>query len=352
MGSFRRLLVALAWLAIAVFVAVGSAGVVTSLNHPPSTAERPELTWTGDAAAAAALDATTAKLQALSDAVDALGGSSKTALATLVAGDVDQLTKALDKGTKQLVTVSAAAEDLRAALDAVPFQGDSAALHVSAATIARFRQLEATPALTANLESDWQVLSARAVVAAGVPAILTLHDQQTAAAATQGEAGHYAQALALLDAPDATIVRARNLAESLSKTADVSTLTEWIDRHAAYDQALRALYGAMVSSKGKVTAAVKAAFAQEEAAKAALPTSTKGIVVIMGDIARGGMSQVVIDIEVARGTIANALAISQASSSPSAPEASPGDSASPGTGSSPGASGAAPSGSPEKTPPP
>jgi hypothetical protein len=352
-GLLRRLLIALGWLAIAVLIALGGAGVVTALNHPPSTAERPELTWTGDAAAGVALDATSAKLQALSDAVDALGASSKNALASLVAGDVDKLTAALNKGTVQLSTVSSAAADLQTALAAVPYQDDSAGLHVSAATIARYQQLASTPSLTTNLETDWQVLSARAEAASGVPALLATHDQQTAAAATQGEAGHYAQALALLDAPDATIAQARKLATSLSKSADVTTLNQWIDRQAAYDQALRQLYQTMLSSKGKVTAAVRAAFAAEEAAKAALPTSTKGIVVIMGDIARGGMSQVVIDIEVARGAIAAALAAQQASPSPGdAGSPAPDASASPAVSSSPGGATPAPSGSPEKTPPP
>lgn len=337
-------MIALAWLAIAVLVALGGAGVATSLNHPPSSGSRPELTWSGDQAAVAALDDAGAKLQALSDAVDALGASSKTALANLVAGDADALTAVLAKGNKQLTVVAKASADLQKAIDAVPGMGATAQLRVSAATIARFQQLAATPPLTANLEEDWQVLSARAVAASGVPALLARHDQQTAAAAAQGGAGHYAQALALLDAPDATIVAARKLADSLSKNADVTTLTQWIDRQAAYDKALRQLYQAMLTSKGKVTDAVRSAFAAEEAAKAALPTSTKGIVVIMGDIARGGMSQVVIDIEVARGAIAAALDIAQAAPSPS-PSAGPGDTASP-------AATPAPSGSPEKTPPP
>jgi hypothetical protein len=352
----RRLIAALAWIVVATLIALGGAGVVTSLNHPPATGARPELTWAGDTQAAPLLEAATARLQALSDAVDALGSSSRAALVNLVAGDTAGLVATLNTGSAQLAAVTAASSELQAALAAVPFTGDLASLRVSGSTIARYEHLAATPALTSNLASDWEVLAARSMAASSVPDLLAAHDQQTTAAARQGEAGHYQQALKLLDAPDATIAQARALADTLSKTADVTTLTQWIDRQAGYDAALRQLYKAMLSSKGKVTAAVRAAFAAEEAAKAALPTSTKGIVVIMGDIARGGLNQVVIDIEITRGSLAEALADQPAPSASqgSSPAASPApaESASPAESAPPsGSSSSLPSG-PAETPPP
>lgn len=358
MNSLRRLLIALVWLAMAVVIALGSAGMASALNHAPATDTRPELTWAGDQQAGTALDAATVKLQTLSDAVDALGASSKDALVSLVAGDTTGLSGALDKGTTQLAAISTATADLRTALAAVPYTGPQAALHLSADVIARYQQLAATPALTVNLADDWTVLSARAMAASGVPALLALHDRQTAAAAKQGQASHYQQALALLDAPAATLAQARALRDQLAKTADVSTLSSWLDRQAAYDAALHNLYTAMLASKGKVTNDVRAAFAAEEAAKAALPANTKGIAVIMGDIARGGLNQAVIDIELARGALAAALAAqpqppapSPGASSAPAPSAAPAASPSPsGATASPGASGSpAPSASPVPT---
>lgn len=348
MNTLRRLLIALAWLAMAVVIALGSAGMASALNHVPATDTRPELTWAGDQQAGAALDAATAKLQTLSDAVDALGASSKDALVSLVAGDTNALVEALDKGTVQLATISTATADLRTALAAVPYTGPQAALHLSADVVARYQQLAATPALTVNLADDWTVLSARAMAASGVPALLALHDRQTAAAAKQGEASHYQQALALLDAPAATLAQARALRDQLAKTADVSTLSAWLDRQASYDAALHNLYAAMLASKGRVTADVRAAFAAEEAAKAALPANTKGIAVIMGDIARGGLNQAVIDIELARGALAAALAAQPQPPAPSAgasgspaPSVAPAASTSPsGASASPGPSGA------------
>lgn len=376
----------LAWLVIAIVVALGGAGMASGLNHAPATLSRPELTWAGDQQAAPALDAAAVKLGALSDAVDALGSSSKQALVSLVAGNTDVLAASLDKGTTQLATVSTASDALKAALAAVPYTGADAALHVSAATSARYQQLSATIGLTSNLASDWAILSARAMAASALPGLLQQHDLQTAAAAKQGEGAHYQQAIALLDAPAATLAQAAKMRDSLAQTADVSTLSAWIDRHAAYDTALRNLYKAMLASKGKVTKDLRAAFAAEEAAKAALPTDTKVIVVIMGDIARGGMNQAVIDIEEARGALAAAIeaqpqgspapggsaspssspppsgtpaasATPASSASGGAPSASPGSSgkpasASPSGSAKPGASTPASPGAPQATPPP
>lgn len=307
MGRLRRVLTALAWLLVAVAVALGGAGVATALNPTPASGARPELTWAGDALAGPALAVATSRLEELSDAVDALGASARSALANLVAGDADGLAATLDRGTAELSRVSSASAALRAALAAVPLASDLPQLRLSPATLGRYEALAATPALAAGLADDWALLSARAMAASAVPELLSRHDEQTAAAARQGGAGHYRQALALLDAPDATIAQARALAAALSKTADVTTLTQWLDRQAAYDAALRRLYTAMLASKGRVTADVRAAFEGEQAARAALPASSRGIVAIMGDIARGGLNQAVIDIEVARGSLAAAL---------------------------------------------
>jgi hypothetical protein len=303
----RRIMVAIAWLVVAALVSLGGAGVVAALNHVPGTDARPELTWTGDAAARPAMDAATLRLQALSDAVDQLGGSARQALASLVGGDTTGLSSTIDTGTTQLAAVSAADADLATAMEAIPHVGTNAQLYLSASIIHRYGELAKSRSLATGLESDWAVLSARALAASSVPGLLARHDQETAAAAKEGSAGHYQQALALLDAPDATIAQARAVAAALSKTVDVSTFTAWLDRNEAYDKALRTLYSSMLKSRGRVTDTVRKAFAAQAAALAALPADTKPIVVIMSDIAQGGLNQAVIDIETARGLLRSAL---------------------------------------------
>ena len=217
----RTGLLTAAWLAIAILVALGGAGVVAALNHLPGTDARPELTWAGDAVAVPALDAATARLQALSDAVDALGGDARDALAELVGGDAAALSGTIDAGGKQLAAVGIASDALSTSLAAIPYTGAHGVLFLSPAVLHRYDELQKTRGVDAGLAGNWAVLSARALSAASVPALLARHDTQTVAAAKEGTGGHYQQALALLDAPDATIATARAIAGRLADVSDV-----------------------------------------------------------------------------------------------------------------------------------
>ena len=66
-------------------------GLVAALDHLPGGTGRPELTWTADRAVADDLDAASADLAALADAVGVLGGHGRTALADLVGRDAPGL---------------------------------------------------------------------------------------------------------------------------------------------------------------------------------------------------------------------------------------------------------------------
>jgi alkylhydroperoxidase/carboxymuconolactone decarboxylase family protein YurZ len=103
------------------------------------------------------------------------------------------------------------------------------------------------------------------------------------------------------------IAEARELRDRLAATTDVETLSSWIDRNAAYDAALRQLYEALLESKGKVTDRVRSAIGAEQVARQQLPADTRALVVIMSDIAQGGLNQAVIAIEEARGALGSAL---------------------------------------------
>ena len=96
----------------------------------------------------------------------------------------------------------------------------------------------------------------------------------------------------------------------------------WIDRNAAYDAALRRLYEALLDSKGQVTDHVRAAFDGEQAARRELPPDTRGLVVIMSDIAQGGLNQAVIAIEEARGALASAIDLPAAAAGAARPRPS------------------------------
>ena len=103
--------------------------------------------------------------------------------------------------------------------------------------IHRYQALTETRGVTDGLETDWAGFAGRALSAATLTNLLSRHDKQTADAAAQGSAAHYRQALDLLDESDAMIEQARGLRDDLAGSTDVSTLTTWIDRNAAYDAA-------------------------------------------------------------------------------------------------------------------
>jgi hypothetical protein len=302
----RTLLLALAWLGAAALVALGGAGIVASMDHVPGTATRPELTWPGDTAAASAMDAATATLERLAADMDAFGTSARLALAQVAAGSTDGLQQTIASGTIQLDAVKLEAAKLEASLAAIPGVGPGAELRLSAETRRRFEKLAGTSGITAGIEADWAAFAERALDAASLTALLARHDRQTGAAAREGSAAHYREALDALDASDATLAEARAARDRLAGTTDVAALTEWLDRNADYDAALRDLYRSLLTSKGRVTPAVRRAFEAERVAYERLPDG-RGLVVIMADVSQGGLNQTVISIEEARGALDAAL---------------------------------------------
>jgi len=84
---------------------------------------------------------------------------------------------------------------------------------------------------------------------------------------------------------------------------------------------LRRLYQALVDSKGKVNDEVRNAFEGEKAARSKLPPDSKGLVIILAEIGRGGLNQAVITIEQARGGLDSALSLLATEQSPSPDDA-------------------------------
>ncbi len=87
MTRLRSVIGGLIWVAIVVVIALGAAGLVTALDHPPGSTGRTDLTAPGDAEVTPQLDAAEAAFAALADQVDALGTEARTALAALNGSD-------------------------------------------------------------------------------------------------------------------------------------------------------------------------------------------------------------------------------------------------------------------------
>ena len=314
----RRSLATLGWLVAAVVIALGSAGIAGGLDHPPASGARPELTYGADRLVAPILDASTADLRALSDQVDVLAGEGRQALSALVSGDTSGLKAAIGAGEAKVGTIATAARALRARLAALPAIDAAAAARFGPSTLERYATLIAALPAVDTLGDEWTRLAAGSVPAAELTTYLAAHDRIAGQAVQLGAAGRYADAIRTLARATAELAAARIVRDQLATRIDTSTLDTWIDRNATYDTAATDLWAAIVASPTRVTPAARAAAAREEAARALLPTNTSALVVILGDVAQGGLNQAVIAIEDARGRLLDALAAAAAQASPAA----------------------------------
>jgi tetratricopeptide (TPR) repeat protein len=303
----RRVALAAVWLVIAALVALGAAGIVGAMAHLPGTPSRAELTYAGDQAIEPGLDAAEASLIELAGQVRQLSELGRDALTALVGRDIETLATTVSDGETLAATIQRQADEIRVKLDGLPGVGPGDELILSADTRARYSRALQALAPTDGLAAAWSRLAVGSVAATRITGLLTDHDLTTADAAALGRTGKYAEALERLAESDRMIFDARNLRDTLAATVDVTTLGQWLDLNAEYDAALRHLYQAILDSKGKVTADVKAAYDAEAAARKRLPADTKALVIIIAEIGRGGLNQAVIAIEEARGELDAAL---------------------------------------------
>jgi hypothetical protein len=303
----RRTLLAFGWLLGALAISFGGAGIVATLDNLPAGGGRPELSWAADRAVAEDLDAAAAGLAALEDAVALLGDHGRTALAALVARDSERLGAAIEAGTTQLGLIDAAARQFEAPLAAVPLDAPDRAMRFSVAVLVRHDALAAASGATARLRPAWQRLVAGLAPATALSSHLLAHDQIAGEAVRLGGAGEYRTAIARLDEAVVELEAARAIRDQLAATVDVTTLDDWLDRTEDYRFALRDLWDALLRARGLVTGEVREAAARERAARAMLPPDARALVVILGDVARGGLNQAVIEIEEVRAVLLDAL---------------------------------------------
>jgi hypothetical protein len=324
----RPAAVAVIWLLIVAVISVGAAGLVAAMAHQPGTPSRAELTADGDAAAAPRLDAVAADLAELATQVKRLGELGRGGLAAMVASDTASLDAAVTEGQTLARAIETRSGQIREQLALLPGSGPTEELVWSQETRARRDAALAATKTTAGLELLWIRLAAGSQTATRVEKLLVDHDVVAGQAAALGHKASYVAGLAVLGKADTIIADARTFRDFLSNTVDVTTLTQWLDRNAEYDTALRHLFQSLVDSKGKVNDEVRKAFAAERRAHDLLPANTSGLVIILAEIGRGGLNQAVIAIEEARGALQAAVDRLAPPSPPSAPPG--GDAASPG----------------------
>ena len=304
-GPFISVLV---WLAMIVLIASGAAGLVTGMDRLPGSDTRPEVAYAGDAEVAPMLDDAQVRLATIAAEVEALSAQARGALAALNGSRLATVDAAIADGDRLSAGITARAAAVRQELDRVPYVGTPrAGLMLSDVVIARHAALVEATSTTDGLDADWRMLTVGSITAAQMSALLAEHDRLVGEAAADGRKAKYREALKVLDQADERLAAARRLRDVLVRTVDVAVLDEWVGRNADYDVALRGLYKAISTARGRVTPAVRKAYTAEAAAKARLPPDSRGLVIIMAEIGRGGMNGTVIAIEDARGRLRAAL---------------------------------------------
>ncbi len=303
-----RVVRGLGWATLLALLAISGAGLVDSTWHAPGGPARAELTWAGDSSIDARLDLATIELQRISDDVEELATQAKTALAEVASADPARLTSALQRGNEIAEALDSEAHDLREALSGLPGDGPNAAIEFNNDTLVRRAAILAAIDSAASLAASWSQVAARAADAAQLTALIAKHDTTVLQATAKGVAEQYADAIPILDQALLIVAEVKTLRTRLIASTEPTVLDEWIERDATFDTALRKLYAALVKSKGKQTLAVTAALREVRDASALLPPDRRTIVVIVAEVARGGLTQAVLAIEEANGRIDDALA--------------------------------------------
>src|SRR3954447_6388757 len=314
--AFRRLAGAVVWFAVIVAIALGAAGIVTGMDHPPTAAAAGTgngggsvaVAFPGDAEVSARLNVAEADLTDLTATVEALGTQARSALAALNGSDTSETEAAITVGDGLAADVVVQARKLRDDLAAIPYVGTpSAGLELSDAVIARHAALLSAVGATDGLDADWARLSVGSVSATRMSGYLAEHDRLMGEAVAEGRLAKYKDATALINRASAQLDAAVAEREAFKKTVDVTVLDQWISRNRDYDVALKKLYAEIRKVGNTVTAATRKAVKAEAAARARLPPDTRVLVVIMADIGRTGMNGAIIDIAGAQARLNDAL---------------------------------------------
>jgi hypothetical protein len=301
-----RPIFAVAWLVVAIVIAVGAAGLVARGDNIAGDVSRPELTWRYDQALAPGLGQAATEAQAVSASTDKLADSARAALVHLLDGNTTAVADDLGRGDLWVADITTRRVTIDQIVAGLPYL-DALQL-VSAGTRQKIASLRAIVDATDGLADRWHQLEAGTVPAVDVTVAMQQHDATAFEASQSGVKEDYAGAIAILGEAQKKLDQVGALRDKLKPVVDTSTLSEWIDVNRTHDQALRDLYAALEATNGHVTAEVKQALAKYEQAKAQLPPDTRALVVILGDIALGGVNQAAIAVETVRGTVAASVA--------------------------------------------
>jgi hypothetical protein len=296
----------IAWLIVVAVIAAGGAGLVARADNFAGDVARPELTWSYDRAMQPGLQQGAAEAKGVAESTDKLADTARSALVHLLGGNTTGVEDDLSRGDIWLTDITARDAKIDEIVAALPYLGAPQLL--SSGTRDKIAALRAIADATRPLPDRWHHLQLATVPAVDITVVMQAHDSTAFEASQTGVKEDYKGAIAILDEAMAKLDQVAALRDKLAPVVDVTTLSQWIDLNRRHDAALRELYAALLTTKGRVTDEVKKALANYDQAKAQLPPDTRALVVILGDIALGGVNQAAIAVETVRGTVASSVA--------------------------------------------
>jgi hypothetical protein len=287
-----------------VLVALGGAGLTVASDRIQDPGSRPEVTWAADHGAQPYIDALASDLGALTTDVAALSKAGRDTLGDLQSLDVEAVRTAMDDG--DAITNRIAGALARVSADQARAHSNVERWRLGPDSAAQLDAVDKAASSTVGLVGVWDALRARAAVVAGVVDDLQRHDSLVFRATTSGRQSAWADAITTMAGAGAALDEARAARDALGASS-TDTLSQLIDRYAAYDSALSGLYSYFGSGGSKSGAQFETVNKQVEDAQAALPSGNEVFSLIVGEAAGSQLADALVQIEQARGDINAAL---------------------------------------------
>jgi hypothetical protein len=293
------------WTTVLVLVALGGAGLASAVDRPHTDRYRPELGHVTDQRATAWLGALLDELARAEDDVGQLATAGRRALIAASAVALAEVDAAVDAGDEVAARVAQTVGpliDLRAA------PPDSVETwRLGEANRERLARIDVAITALADIEATWQRLAVGAVLAVELVRAVGRHDAAVEAALAAGRDGNWQRALELLGRAAPALDEAESAGDRLTPDHDSVELMALIDGHRAHDEALRALYARLAETDSLDDPVVDELRRQVQQARVAVPTTGDTLGRVVADTAGPWLSTQLAAIEVARGSVNDAL---------------------------------------------
>lgn len=297
----------LAWIALLIIGALAIAGLVETLDHPPSGDARPELTARDAAILAPRLASLQPSLGAMADEAQALSAAGRAVLAALRAGDPSGAADALDAGDAALDRLLAAAALVRDARPGLLVDlGDGSGLPV----IDRERLAAVAAAVDGvpAVAGAWRDVRSASRLPGALVAAVADHATAVERATDAGRDAAYGVAAAAVGDAATALDAVRAVRDRIAEAGlPTATLDELVARLADRDAALGTLYAALAASDGVRTAQVETALATADATATDLADAAGALATAVGEAGASGIVDALLLIDDGRGAIDAAL---------------------------------------------